>query len=54
MFPQPRRVSLSSINKTYIGVSLDQPLWVTVYDPLRRVLVAELEVIKSKEKLRHG
>jgi IS605 OrfB family transposase len=26
----------------------------TVYDPLRGVPVAELEVIKSKEKLRHG
>ena len=29
-------------------------LRVTVYDPLRGVPVAELEVIKSKEKLRHG
>ncbi|MEM1627328.1 MAG: IS200/IS605 family accessory protein TnpB-related protein [Sulfolobaceae archaeon] len=29
-------------------------LRVTVYDPLRGVLVAELEVIKSKGKLRHG
>ena len=26
----------------------------TVYDPLRGVPVAELEVRKSKEKLRHG
>ncbi|MEJ2771997.1 hypothetical protein [Stygiolobus sp. CP8521M] len=29
-------------------------LRVTVYDPLRGVPVVELEVIKSKEKLRHG
>jgi len=29
-------------------------LRVTVYDPLRGVPVAELKVIKSKEKLRHG
>ncbi|ADX84854.1 hypothetical protein [Saccharolobus islandicus] len=29
-------------------------LRVTVYDPLGGVPVAELEVIKSKEKLRHG
>jgi hypothetical protein len=29
-------------------------LRVTVYDPLRGVPVAELEVIKSKERLRHG
>jgi len=29
-------------------------LRVTVYDPLRGVPVAELEVRKSKEKLRHG
>jgi len=29
-------------------------LRVTVYDPLRGVPVAELEVIKSKDKLRHG
>jgi len=29
-------------------------LRVTVYDPLRGMPVAELEVIKSKEKLRHG
>jgi len=29
-------------------------LRVTVYDPLRGVPMAELEVIKSKEKLRHG
>ena len=29
-------------------------LRVTLYDPLRGVPVAELEVIKSKEKLRHG
>jgi len=29
-------------------------LRVTVYDPLRGVLVAELKVIKSKEKLHHG
>lgn len=29
-------------------------LRVNVYDPLRGVPVAELEVIKSKEKLRHG
>ena len=29
-------------------------LRVTVYDPLRGVPVAELEVIKSKEKLCHG
>ena len=37
-----------------IGVSLDQPqLRVTLYDPLRGVPVAELEVIKEG-KLRHG
>jgi len=38
------------------GVPLDQPheLRVTVYDPLRGVPVAELEVTKSKEKERHG
>jgi len=29
-------------------------LRVTVYDPLRGAPVAELEVIKSKEKLRYG
>jgi hypothetical protein len=29
-------------------------LRVNVYDPLRGVPVVELEVIKSKEKLRHG
>jgi len=29
-------------------------LRVTVYDPLGGVPVAELEVIKSKDKLRHG
>jgi hypothetical protein len=29
-------------------------LRVTVYDPLRGVPVAELKVIKSKDKLRHG
>ncbi|ACR40922.1 conserved hypothetical protein [Sulfolobus islandicus M.16.4] len=29
-------------------------LRVIVYDPLGGVPVAELEVIKSKEKLRHG
>ncbi|WP_193385927.1 hypothetical protein [Saccharolobus islandicus] len=29
-------------------------LRVTVYDPLGGVPVVELEVIKSKEKLRHG
>jgi|BEDMetMinimDraft_1075159.scaffolds.fasta_scaffold04880_3 hypothetical protein len=29
-------------------------LGVTVYDPLRGVPVAELKVIKNKEKLRHG
>jgi len=29
-------------------------LGVTVYDPLRGVPVVELEVIKNKEKLRHG
>jgi len=29
-------------------------LRVNVYDPLRGVPVAELEVIKSKDKLRHG
>jgi hypothetical protein len=29
-------------------------LRVTVYDPLRGVPVAELKVIKSKEKLHHG
>ncbi|MEJ2775352.1 hypothetical protein WIW90_03830 [Sulfolobaceae archaeon RB850M] len=29
-------------------------LRVTVYDPLRGVPVVELEVIRSKEKLRHG
>jgi len=29
-------------------------LRVTVYDPLRGMPVVELEVIKSKEKLRHG
>ncbi|MCH4814708.1 hypothetical protein J5U23_02106 [Saccharolobus shibatae B12] len=29
-------------------------LRVKVYDPLRGVLVAELKVIKSKDKLRHG
>jgi len=29
-------------------------LRVTVYDPLRGVPVAELEVTKSKEKERHG
>jgi hypothetical protein len=29
-------------------------LRVTMYDPLRGVPVVELEVIKSKEKLRHG
>ena len=29
-------------------------LRVTVYDPLRGVPVVELEVIKSKDKLRHG
>ena len=29
-------------------------LRVTVYDPSRGVPVVELEVIKSKEKLRHG
>ncbi len=29
-------------------------LRVTLYDPLRGVPVAELEVVKSKEKLRHG
>ena len=31
-----------------IGVSLDQPQWVTVYDPLAR------GGIRSKEKLCHG
>ena len=35
-----------------VGVSLDQPQWVTVYDPLRGVPVVGLKVIKSKEKLR--
>ncbi|MDT7873695.1 MAG: hypothetical protein RRB18_08805 [Sulfolobaceae archaeon] len=29
-------------------------LRVTVYEPLRVVLVVELEIIKSKEKLHHG
>ncbi|EHP70711.1 hypothetical protein MetMK1DRAFT_00012140 [Metallosphaera yellowstonensis MK1] len=29
-------------------------LRVTVYDPLRGAPVAELEAIKSKDKLRHG
>jgi hypothetical protein len=29
-------------------------LRVTVYDPLRGMPVAELEVIKSEEKLHHG
>ena len=29
-------------------------LRVSMYDPLRGVPVVELEVIKSKEKLRHG
>ena len=29
-------------------------LRVSVYDPLRGVPVAELKVIKNKEKLRHG
>ena len=38
------------------GVSLDQPQWVKgdrVWS-LKRVPAAELEVIKSKEKERHG
>jgi|GEM_PF-1819097 len=35
------------------GVSLDQPQWVTVYDPLRGVPLVELKVRKSYATGKH-
>ena len=43
-----------SVDGRVVAFPLDQLQWVNVYDPLRGVPVAELKVIKSKEKLCHG
>ena len=58
MIPQPMTGTAHEDGRSWMGIEvyLDQPRRSggDRYDPLRGVPVAELEVIKSKEKLRHG